>query len=82
MVGSFTVADQVASGIYVVTVTTNTAETATVVFNTVCPASQAVAVGGFVEPVNKLIVFAPFLALLGIVAAAAIVITAPWKREC
>jgi Tol biopolymer transport system component len=37
-------------------------------------------VGGFVEPVNKLTVFAPYLALFGIVAAVAIVVAKPWKK--
>ena len=67
-----------ASGIYAVTVTGTGGETASAVFTTPCP---AVAVGGFVEPVNKLIVFAPYLALLGIVAAAAVMITVPWRKR-
>lgn len=37
-------------------------------------------VGGFIEPVNQLTVFAPYLALLGIVAAVAVVVVAPWKK--
>jgi hypothetical protein len=37
-------------------------------------------VGGFVEPVNKLTLFAPYLALFGIVAAVAIVVAKPWKK--
>jgi hypothetical protein len=37
-------------------------------------------VDGVVEPVNKLTVFAPYLALFGIVAAVAVVAVAPWKR--
>jgi hypothetical protein len=38
-------------------------------------------VGGFVEPVNKVAVFAPYLALLGVIAAVAIVVVAPWKKR-
>jgi len=38
-------------------------------------------VGGLVEPVNKLGVFAPYLALFGVMAAVAIVAVKPWKRE-
>jgi hypothetical protein len=34
-------------------------------------------VGGFVEPVNKLVVFAPYLALFGVIGAVAVVF---WKR--
>ena len=35
-------------------------------------------VGGFMIPVNKLTVFAPYLALFGIVAAVAVVV---WKKR-
>jgi hypothetical protein len=34
-------------------------------------------VGGFMEPVNKLVVFAPYLALFGVIGAVAVVF---WKR--
>jgi hypothetical protein len=34
------------------------------------------AVGGFVEPVNRLVVFAPYVALLGVIAAVAVI---AWK---
>ena len=34
-------------------------------------------VGGFMEPVNKLAVFAPYLALLGVIGAVAVIY---WKR--
>jgi TolB protein len=37
-------------------------------------------VGGFLEPVNKLAVFAPYLALFGMVAVVAVVVAAPWKK--
>jgi len=37
-------------------------------------------VGGFIEPVNKLAVFAPYLALFGIVAAIAVIAVTPWKK--
>jgi len=37
-------------------------------------------VGGFIEPVNKAAVFAPYLALFGLVAVVAIVVVAPWKK--
>jgi len=37
-------------------------------------------VGGFIESVNKLAVFAPYLALFGIVATVAVVIVKPWKK--
>lgn len=38
-------------------------------------------VGGFMEPVNKLAVFAPYLTLFGMVAAVAVVVAVPWKRR-
>lgn len=38
-------------------------------------------VGGVVMPVNKPAVFAPYLALFGVIAAAAIVVAAPWKKR-
>jgi hypothetical protein len=38
-------------------------------------------VGSVVEPVNKLAVFAPYLALFAVVASVAIVIAKPWKRH-
>jgi hypothetical protein len=37
-------------------------------------------VGGFIEPVNKLAVYAPYVALFGIVATIAVVAVAPWKK--
>jgi hypothetical protein len=43
-------------------------------------ASYSSPVGGFMEPVNKLTVFAPYLALFGLVVTIAIVVTAPWNR--
>lgn len=44
--------------------------------------SQSIApVGGYVEPVNKLSIIAPCLALFGLVAAIAIVAVAPWKKR-
>jgi hypothetical protein len=43
-------------------------------------ACSAVLVGGAVEPVNKLTVFAPYLALFGLVAAVAVFVAAPWKK--
>jgi len=45
------------------------------------PPSVGAPVGGFMEPVNKLNVFAPYLALLGLVAAVAVVVAKPWKRD-
>lgn len=49
---------------------------------TVMPVSveKAAPVGGFVESVNKLDVFTPYLALLGLVAALVILAVAPWKK--
>ncbi len=41
------------------------------------PAAPVAPVGGFLEPVNKLAVLAPYLALFGMVAAVAVVF---WKR--
>jgi len=38
-------------------------------------------VGGVVEPVNKLTVFAPYLALFGLVATVAVVVAKPWKKR-
>jgi hypothetical protein len=43
-------------------------------------AAPAAPVGGSVEPVSKLVIFAPSLALFGLVATIAIVVTAPWNR--
>ena len=40
--------------------------------------SQAGPVGGFMEPVNKLAVFGPYLALFGAVATVAVVV---WKKR-
>ena len=37
-------------------------------------------VGGFMEPVNKLAVFAPYLALFGVLAVV-VVAVAPWKKR-
>jgi hypothetical protein len=34
-------------------------------------------VGGFLEPVNKLVVFAPYLALFGVIGTVAVIY---WKR--
>jgi hypothetical protein len=39
-----------------------------------------VAVGGVVMPANNLAVFAPYLALFGIVAAIAVIAVTPWKK--
>jgi hypothetical protein len=38
-------------------------------------------VGGVVEPVNKLAVFAPYVALLGLVSAVTVVVAKPWKKH-
>jgi len=38
-------------------------------------------VGGFMEPVNNLAVYAPYLALFGVVAVVAIVVAKPWKKR-
>jgi hypothetical protein len=43
------------------------------------PSSKA-AVGGVVMPANKLVVFAPYFALFGIVAAVAVIVAASWKK--
>ena len=40
--------------------------------------SHAAPVGGFIEPVNKLSVFAPYLALFGFAATVAVVV---WKKR-
>jgi hypothetical protein len=37
-------------------------------------------VGGFMEPVNKLVVFAPYLALLGVLAVI-VIAASPWKKR-
>ena len=37
-------------------------------------------VGGVVEPVNKLVVFAPYLTLFGLVATVAVVVAKLWKK--
>ena len=49
-------------------------------FRTYGPSPPTEPVGGVVEPVNKLAVFAPYLALFGVVATIAIVVAAPWKK--
>lgn len=41
---------------------------------------QPIPVGGLVKPVNKLNVLTPYLALLGLIAAAVVVVT-PWKKR-
>jgi len=41
---------------------------------------QPIPVGGLVEPVNKLNVLTPYLALLGLIAAA-VVVVALWKKR-
>jgi Tol biopolymer transport system component len=38
-------------------------------------------VGGFIEPVNRLALFAPYLALLGVIAAVAFVVVKPRKKR-
>jgi len=38
------------------------------------------AVGGFMEPVNKLSIIAPYVALFGVIATVAIFVAAPWKK--
>ena len=48
----------------------------TIVF---CPTSSPV--GGVLEPVNHLAVFAPYLALFGVMAAVAIVVVKPRKKR-
>jgi len=40
----------------------------------------AAPVGGFIEPVNKLAVFAPYLALFGIVSTIAVIAVTTWKK--
>jgi hypothetical protein len=50
-----------------------------VVLGGTCNQRPVVPVGGFVLPVNKLAVTAPYLALLAVVAVA-VVIQRPWKR--
>ena len=63
-------------------------ETTTVMFVGNCwilayyvdPSAPSVPVGGVVMPVNKLPVFAPYLALFGLVAAVAVVIAKPRKK--
>jgi hypothetical protein len=43
-----------------------------------CPAVGPV--GGFMEPVNKLVVFAPYLALFGVLAVI-VIAASPWKKR-
>jgi len=47
-------------------------------FDTGFPIHVGAPVGGFIEPVNRLVVFAPYLALFGVVAAVAVVV---WKKR-
>lgn len=51
---------------------------ASVNYDVPCPTPAAV--GGFMEPVNKLTVFAPYLALFGVMAVV-VVAVAPWKKR-
>ena len=44
------------------------------------PAQPPSPVGGFMEPVNKLAILAPYLILFGLVATVAIVVVRPWKK--
>ena len=37
-------------------------------------------VGGVLQPVNKLALFAPYMGLLAVVASVAVVIVRPWKK--
>jgi WD40 repeat protein len=46
----------------------------------VTPSGPVGPVGGFMEPVNKLAVFAPYLALFGVMAVV-VVAVAPWKKR-
>ena len=38
-------------------------------------------VGGYVEPLSKLSIIAPYVALLGLVVPVAVVVAKPWKRD-
>jgi hypothetical protein len=51
-----------------------------VVLGGTCNQHPVVPVGGVVLPVNRLAVMAPYLALLGLVAAVAVVVVKPWKK--
>jgi hypothetical protein len=48
-------------------------------FRTYAPLNVGAPVGGVVMPVNKLVVFAPYLALFGVLAVI-VVVAAPWKK--
>jgi WD40 repeat protein len=61
------------------TPTTRTAYLLKTGFQTAAPIGAPV--GGFLEPVNKLTVFAPYFALFGAIAAVAVVFVKPWKRD-
>jgi hypothetical protein len=74
-----------ASGSYSVTVYYAPAgetpqESAPVGFRTQCGGTMSGPVGGLMEPVNKLGVFAPYFALFGLAAIAAVGVTKPWKK--
>jgi len=45
------------------------------------PTPKVGPVGGFMQPVNKLAVFAPYLALFGVVATVAVVVVKTWKKR-
>ncbi|MGA2239600.1 MAG: choice-of-anchor U domain-containing protein [Candidatus Bathyarchaeia archaeon] len=47
----------------------------------IVPPPSAGPVGGVVEPVNKLVVFAPYVALLGLVSAVTVVVAKPRKKH-
>jgi len=50
-------------------------------YDTLDIGSPPIPVGGYMEPVNKLSIIAPYLTLLGLVATIAIVAAAPWKKS-
>ena len=74
-----------ASGLYSVTVYYAPAletpqESAPVGFSTQCGGTMSGPVGGLMEPVDKLAVFAPYFALFGLAAIVAVGVAKPWKK--
>ena len=49
-------------------------------YGTLGVGSPPIPVGGYMEPVNKLAIVTPYVALFGLVATVAVVIVKPWKK--
>jgi hypothetical protein len=74
---TFIVRSDAPPGHYVITYT-DQGGSASVSYDVPCP--TLVPVGGFMDPVNKLGVFAPYLVLFGVMAVVVLAV-APWKKR-